>query len=693
MRRRFSLSVRSLLALPLALQALAGSVMIAMLAQHSFTVATREAIETSLSIKAQLIHRLLRRELALLNQQAVVLAEAVPFVAAAESFGPYLQQQREVFGLDAVLVSRPNQPPIAIGTPIPAGREAWLWTDTEVIARAVLPTGTVVSTALSRARLHQTLHSGLSEHLCIEIQTVPPSAPLVLGDDCLIGAVGLSQAGSEWQYVQNFAADWGLSWQISLRAPTQHYQDWRPTLAIVGFNIGIAVLLGLLLSHQLTRPLDRLASNAKAISDGDTQTTLAPEGIKEIDALAGALLTLTQRLRLNLEDLSKSRAQLSQVLADLPVGVAIHDREGTVTYFNTAGRQILGLEAIPQGPLPDLAKLFQAYRVGTDELYPPEEMPVGYALKGQPMIKDDMEIRLHGQQLQLRISGVPLMDETGELRGAVTVFEDVTAVKLTARLQADYLAGLDQQFQDIQRLNTLKEDFLSTVSHELRTPIANMRMAMQMLQIALYDINLAEGLRQRVQRYFQILQQECQRETQLIEDLLSLTLSTAERPTQNDQDLNIPAWLQTVTQPYYARLEAQHQRLSIQLLTVIPTVRTDPTILERAVGELVNNACKYTPQGGQIIIALRADAQSLFLTLSNTGVSISDRDLPYIFDKFYRVPGHNPWAQGGTGLGLALVKQLIEHLGGSITVKSSPQQVDFTITLPLARTAPPLPTG
>lgn len=125
----------------------------------------------------------------------------------------------------------------------------------------------------------------------------------------------------------------------------------------------------------------------------------------------------------------------------------------------------------------------------------------------------------------------------------------------------------------------------------------------------------------------------------------------------------------------------------------MPTVRTDPIFLERIVGELLNNACKHTPQGGQIIITLRADDQALHLTLSNTGVGISERDLPYIFDKFYRVPGHNPWAQGGTGLGLALVKQLIEHLGGSITAKSSAQQVDFTLTLPLVRASPLVSRG
>lgn len=688
MLRRFPLSVQSLIALPLALQALTGSLIVGLMAQHHFTVVTREAMTTSLTIKTQLIHRLLSETLGRLSQQAEAFAEGLPFLSETETLRRHLEQQAELLGLKAVLVAAPNQPPIAIGLPIPLGSEAWLWTETEIIARAVLPTGTTVSTALARDHLHQVLNSDLSEQLCLEIRTVSPTPPLILGENCVIDATGLHREGSEWHYTQSFTTDLGLSWQISLQSPTQYYQDWPPTIAIIGFNIGVAILLGLLVSRQLTRPLRRLAMEAQAVSQGDPTTLLAPQGITEIDTLAEALLTITQRLRLNLEDLSESRAQLSQVLNDLPVGVAIHAQDGSVTYCNSVGRQILGIETIPKARAAELATAFQVYRVGTDELYPPEKMPVGYALKGQPMIKDDLEIRLNQQRVQLRISGVPLIDESGHIKGAVTLFEDVTAVKHTARLQADYLAGLNQQFQEIQRLNTLKEDFLSTVSHELRTPIANMRMAMQMLQIALYDIELTEGLRQRVQRYFQILQQECQRETQLIEDLLSLTLSTADRPRQNLQDLNMSVWLQTVTQPYCARLEAQHQRLSIQILTRIPLVHTDPTILERVVGELINNACKYTPQGGQIIIALRADAQTLELTVSNTGVGISDRELPYIFDKFYRIPGHNPWAQGGTGLGLALVKQLIEHLGGSITVQSGAQQVDFTVTLPLVRTAP-----
>ncbi|NJK72777.1 MAG: HAMP domain-containing protein, partial [Synechococcaceae cyanobacterium SM2_3_60] len=324
MRRRFPLSVRSLLALPLALQALAGAAIVALMAQQNFAVATREAMETSLTIKTQLIHRLLSHELELLHQHAVAFAEEVPLSAETEVLRQHIQRQMELFGLDAVLVRVPNQPPIAIGPAIPLGTEAWLWTDTEIIARAVLPTGTTVSTALGRADLYQMLSSDLSEGLCIQIQTVPPTVPLVLGSDCQISTIGLRQAGSEWQYAQSFATDLGLSWQISLQAPTRHYQNWQPTLAIIALNIGLAIVLGLILSHQLTRPLHRLAHNAKAMSDGDTEITFAPQGIKEIDALAGALLTIMQRLHTNLEDLRESQAQLSRVLDDLPVGVAIH---------------------------------------------------------------------------------------------------------------------------------------------------------------------------------------------------------------------------------------------------------------------------------------------------------------------------------------------------------------------------------
>ena len=289
--------------------------------------------------------------------------------------------------------------------------------------------------------------------------------------------------------------------------------------------------------------------------------------------------------------------------------------------------------------------------------------------------------------------------------------------------QARLYQAAQAQVEELEKLNQLKDDFLSTVSHELRTPVSNMKMSIHMLRIA--------PTAAAREHYLEILQNECKREIELINDLLDLQRLEAGAYTTSQEVVNLQHWLPSIIEPFKVRTQERQQKLRL-LLSELPAIVSDTTILGRILSELLNNACKYTPKDGEITLSFwsKSDSSKQFeeleppiaspkinekisavrkveqfsLDSSPTilGESLADQasanriaiiftitnqaeipqiELPHIFKKFYRVPGADRWKQGGTGLGLALLQKLVETLEGTISVESSEGWTSFTVKL------------
>jgi signal transduction histidine kinase len=278
------------------------------------------------------------------------------------------------------------------------------------------------------------------------------------------------------------------------------------------------------------------------------------------------------------------------------------------------------------------------------------------------------------------------------------------------RSSADHLADLDtesveilhNQLTDLIHRDQVKDEFISKISHDLRAPLMNMRMALKMLRISIdRDPSITTLLtNSRTLGYWNILEAECEREINLVNNVLDLQKIETGNAQLQISEIDLANWLQIIAEPYQSRAAAHKQKLQLRLPHQPAPIVTDEAYLQRIIAELLHNACKYTAIGNEIICELEYPEQlplvsslavpgaplpaaPIYLTISNQA-TVDAADLSHLFDRFYRVPAADHHKQGGTGLGLSLVRDLVEQLHGQITAHSSGGWTTFTVALPLS---------
>lgn len=269
----------------------------------------------------------------------------------------------------------------------------------------------------------------------------------------------------------------------------------------------------------------------------------------------------------------------------------------------------------------------------------------------------------------------------------IRLVEQVANQCAIAIRQARLYKASQVQVQELEKLNRLKDEFVSTVSHELRTPIANVKMAIKMLRLAPSE--------QKRNQYLDILDEQSLREAELINDLLEFqrlegsSCPIALQPLRLHpialQPLQLPEWLLELVEPFQSQFITREQTFNLDLPENLPTLMSDAKILRRILFELLNNACKYTVPGGKICLSVTYEASDRPAIIFRVGnrAHIPKEELAKVFDKFYRCPNADPWSQGGTGLGLALVDNLVKQLQGAIAVKSQNDWTTFTVKHPI----------
>ncbi|NJR50355.1 MAG: hybrid sensor histidine kinase/response regulator [Leptolyngbyaceae cyanobacterium CSU_1_3] len=235
---------------------------------------------------------------------------------------------------------------------------------------------------------------------------------------------------------------------------------------------------------------------------------------------------------------------------------------------------------------------------------------------------------------------------------------------------------IQRRVLELQALNAQKDDLVSTITHDMRAPLTTIKVALQLM----------EAVPDNRRQYTEIALSACDQCDALIQNLLDLYQLESGESLAPPEPIDLQEQLAKIIASFEVRTRDCQQTFRTDLPDRLPTILYDTVSLQRIFIELLNNACKYTPSSGEIRFKVREfttkDRQPMLRFLVANQAEIPKTDLPRIFDKFYRGVGRDRWQQGGTGLGLALVKKLIEQLQGTIYVKSKDGWTTFIVELP-----------
>ncbi len=263
----------------------------------------------------------------------------------------------------------------------------------------------------------------------------------------------------------------------------------------------------------------------------------------------------------------------------------------------------------------------------------------------------------------------------------IQLMQQVASQCAIAIRQARLYEASNQQVEELAKLNQLKDDFLKTISHELKAPMSSIQLAAQTIE-ALLATKQNPRNSPTFKRVIQIFHKSCDRQKQLVDDLLTLCYIDAKAKTIQPELIDLNLWIPDLTELYLNRTQNQKQQLILDLAKEELKISADPMILERIVREFLHNACKYTPADRTITVQTEANESEISLCVINTGVEIALEEQELIFNQFYRIPNNDPWKYGGTGLGLTLVKKLATMLAAAVDVTSRNEQTVFCIRFP-----------
>jgi signal transduction histidine kinase len=440
--------------------------------------------------------------------------------------------------------------------------------------------------------------------------------------------------------------------------------------SVIGFGFGLpaaallAVALAWWTSWSILRPIRAVTDSVRAIGAGNLDQVVPVLSRDELGQLAEAFNEMARQLRhYRQTDYSRLlRAQrTSQATIDsFPDPVLVVDPEGHVELANPAAQRLFGVSSAPAaGPGvkgAEREKLSVPWQ-------PPEPLrePLREALTNQrPYLPEEFDravaLRSDSQERSFLPRLLPIRDPYGSTLGAAVLLEDVTRFRL-----------LDQ----------VKSDLVATASHELKTPLTSIRLALHVL--------LEEAVGPLTPKQTELLldaRDNAERLLAMVNNLLDLA-----RLEQGRQHLDLrpeaPAeLLRSAAEEVRPRAEDKGVAVTVEAADDLPAVAVDGERLRHALGNLLDNALRYTDRAGRITLSASADEGHVTLVVADTGLGIPPEHLPHVFERFFRIPGQSPGA--GTGLGLAIVREIVSGHGGTITCESQPGAgTVFRIRLPV----------
>jgi len=426
-------------------------------------------------------------------------------------------------------------------------------------------------------------------------------------------------------------------------------RDFVFVLILIGFIMLVSFLL--LEGRRDNIRLKQLNQKIKDLIAGDYSQVLDMQGNTEITNITNNLNDLSEVIRLTQENLEQESKRLHSILSYMTDGVLATNRRGQITMINDMAKKQLGVEndeALNQNIL-ELLKIEDEYELRDLITQSPELMIYSQ--------------NVNGEYISLRVRFALIRRESGFISGLVAVLHDTT----------------EQEKEERER-----RLFVSNVSHELRTPLTSVKSYLEALdEGALYEPVAPDFIR--------VSLDETNRMMRMVTDLLHLSRIDNATSHLDVELINFTAFI-TFILNRFDKMRAQDQEKKYELVRDYPItsvwIEIDTDKMTQVIDNILNNAIKYSPDGGKITVSMKTTDDQMILSISDQGLGIPKEDLPKIFDRFYRVDKARSRAQGGTGLGLAIAKEIIKQHNGFIWAKSEyGKGSTFTIVLPYDKDA------
>ncbi len=427
-----------------------------------------------------------------------------------------------------------------------------------------------------------------------------------------------------------------------LAAGSGSIKPTRTAIAVLTSAV-IAYLVSLRLSRMAVEPLEEVAEVARRIAQGDADARLLWNLHDERDGIAGAVNRMADKVQGDLDATRRNVQQLEAVMGEMIEGVLVLDSNERIVLVNAAFRELFSVWGeVADRPVVELIRL-----PAVDDL-------LSHARESAVPVFDDIEIRGHvTRTVWGRAARFP---SAGPRAGTLAVFHDVT---------------------EIRRVDRVRRDFIANASHELRTPLTSIQG---------YVENLASGpmTPEDVASHLVVIQRNAGRMRDLIDDLMDLSRIESGGGAPDPSRVDVVKLAQTLVADAKPRLA--HAKIEARVHSrSAPVAWADRKALEQVLENLLTNSIRYSDEGSTITIDIEEHPDTVEVSVEDTGIGIPEDALDRIFERFYRVDASRARAIGSTGLGLSIVRHLIQAMGGTIRVESKLGQGSrFTFSLPRA---------
>ncbi|MCT4605780.1 MAG: cell wall metabolism sensor histidine kinase WalK [Marinisporobacter sp.] len=409
--------------------------------------------------------------------------------------------------------------------------------------------------------------------------------------------------------------------------------------------LAITVVLGFWIARSITEPITDVTVKAARMAKGDFNQVVEVKSDDEIGQLAEMFNYAREKLNSTLSEISSEKSKLETILSYMADGLIAVNNEGKIIHANPTAMNMLHLseEDIENRSYDDLVRNYN------------EKLMISY-------IEENSPERVGGEMIEFnhsifQVNYAPFKDEKGEKTGIVMVIQDIT---------------------ERQKLDNMRKEFVANVSHELKTPLTSIKS---------YTETLLDGAldnREITEHFLNVVNSEADRMNRLVRDLLQLSRLDYRREAWNKQEVDLVKLLENTVLKMYINAKNKQQNLDFKTSEQSVIGLMDQDKIEQVIINIISNAIKYTPEDGDIKVILEKEEDKGIIRIIDNGMGIPQKDIPRLFERFYRVDKARSREMGGTGLGLSIAHQIIKAHNGDVQVKSQDGEgTEVIITLPL----------